>query len=328
MFRWIFLLVGLGLLGWILAQADFAELGAALTQIGWGALAVLAVYAVSFLADTVVWLLTIRSFPVDLQHFVVAFRLRMVGEFFNVVTPLGGMGGEPVKAMLLKNQYGVALQEGTASVILYRTLTVLVLVVFLGGGLALAMQDPAFPAVYQGAAFAGLIALSVCIVLFFLVQRYQLVSLTGGWLSSKSFGQALNRVLHHIQDIDERLLSFYTQDRGRLLGAFGFAALGWSIGILEIYVAMLFLGQPVSLWEAWIIEAAAQLVRAGTFFIPASLGAQDGALMLVASAMTGQPTTGLAMAVVRRLREIVWLLACALVSWGVMGKQTKPSGSS
>lgn len=327
MFRWIFLLVGLALLGWILAQADIAKLGAALAQVGWGALAVLVVYALSFLADTVVWLLTIRSFRIDLQHFGVAFRLRMVGEFFNVVTPLGGLGGEPVKAMLLKNRYGVALREGTASVILYRTVTVLVLVVFLGCGLGLAMQDPAFPAAYQGAAFAGLVALTVGIGLFFLIQRYQLFSLTGGWLGSKSFGQALNRVLHHIQDIDERLLSFYTQDRGRLVTAFGFAALGWSIGILEIYVAMLFLGQPITLWEAWIIEAAAQLVRAGTFFIPASLGAQDGALMIVASAMTGQPTTGLALAVVRRLREIIWLLACGLVSWAVMGKRAKPSGS-
>ena len=147
-----------------------------------------------------------------------------------------------------------------------------------------------------------------------------------GWLSSKPFARSLERALHYIQDVDEHLRSFYTQDWRRLAAAFGFAALGWSIGIVEIYVAMWFLERPVTIWEAWIIEATTQLVRAGTFFIPASLGAQDGALMLVTSAMTGQPHTGIALAVVRRLRELIWLLSCALMGWIVMAKRRSPAG--
>ena len=318
MLRWIFLLVGLGLLAWLFAQVDLEALIEAVAAIGWGAAAVLAVYALVFTADTGVWLLTIRSFPADARHLYAAWKVRIVGELFNVITPLAGFGGEPVKAVLLKRHYGVGLREGTASVILYRTVATLALVLFLCGGFALALNAPAFPPAQKGVAGAGLVLLALGIGLFFLVQRYRITSLTGTWLSSLRIGRALDGGLHHIRDVDERLVSFYTRDPRRLIAALGLSSLAWLLGALEIYLALRFLGQPVSFWDAWVIEGAAQLVRAGTFVIPASLGAQDGALFLVTAAMTGQPTTGLALAVVRRFRELVWLIGGALVGWTFM----------
>jgi uncharacterized membrane protein YbhN (UPF0104 family) len=68
----------------------------------------------------------------------------------------------------------------------------------------------------------------------------------------------------------------------------------------------------VTLSEAWIIEAIAQLVRSGAFFIPGGLGVQEGAFMIVIEAMTGQGVLGLAVAVIRRFREIVW------IAWGIL----------
>jgi hypothetical protein len=55
----------------------------------------------------------------------------------------------------------------------------------------------------------------------------------------------------------------------------------------------------------------AQLVRSATFFIPASIGAQDGALLIIGAAITGQPSFGLTVALARRIREIVWAV------WGL-----------
>jgi uncharacterized protein (TIRG00374 family) len=318
MLRWLFLIVGLALLGWVLSQADLNALADAVSTIGWGVLLVLAVYALVFTADTGVWLLTIQSFRPDARHLSRAWKIRIVGELFNVITPLAGFGGEPVKAALLKRHHGIALREGAASVILYRTVTTLALVAFLGGGFILAMNAPAFPDTQKLIAGIGLAALSLGIALFYLVQRYRITSLTGTWLSTKRLGRMIGGILHHIHDLDERLVRFYTQDPRRLAGAFALSCLAWLLGAFEIYVTLHLLGHPVSYWEAWIIEGAAQLVRAGTFLIPASLGAQDGALFLIGAAMTGQPTTGLALAVIRRFRELVWLLGGALVGWSYM----------
>lgn len=87
---------------------------------------------------------------------------------------------------------------------------------------------------------------------------------------------------------------------------------------------MVFLGAPVSFWEAWIIEATAQLVRAGLFFIPAGIGVQEGAFVLICGAITGTPALGVAVSIVRRIREVVW------IAWGFLigtVARTGPSSS-
>ena len=67
----------------------------------------------------------------------------MVGESFNAVIPAGGMGGEPVKTVMLKTHYGVDYREGTASLILAKTINMIALVIFLIGGFALMTQAQA-----------------------------------------------------------------------------------------------------------------------------------------------------------------------------------------
>ncbi len=63
--------------------------------------------------------------------------------------------------------------------------------------------------------------------------------------------------------------------------------------------------------ETWLIETVAQLVRAGTFFIPASLGATEAAMVLVYEALVGAPSLGFAVALIRRARELLW------IAWGL-----------
>ena len=65
--RWSAVLVGLGLLAWIAAQAEIDEVARTVSAIGWGAGAVLAVYFVAFVADSMSWQLAIPSFPMDAQ---------------------------------------------------------------------------------------------------------------------------------------------------------------------------------------------------------------------------------------------------------------------
>jgi uncharacterized membrane protein YbhN (UPF0104 family) len=56
-----------------------------------------------------------------------------------------------------------------------------------------------------------------------------------------------------------------------------------------------------------------QTVRTGLSFVPAGLGAQEGAFLVVFSALSGTPTLGASVALVRRFREIVWVLWGAVV---------------
>jgi hypothetical protein len=60
-----------------------------------------------------------------------------------------------------------------------------------------------------------------------------------------------------------------------------------------------------------IIEAFMLLVRTLFFFVPADIGTQEGALVIACSAITGSPSLGLALAAIRRARDLLF------VAWGL-----------
>jgi hypothetical protein len=69
----------------------------------------------------------------------------------------------------------------------------------------------------------------------------------------------------------------------------------------------------VSVAEAVVLEGLLQLARSVSFFIPANLGTQDGAVALAAAAITGVSAAGLGAALLRRVREVVFIAAGFLV---------------
>ncbi len=308
----LYLLVGLAILAVVVGNIDLAEVAARVVQVGWGMAIILGIYFLAFAIDSFTWQMALVSVPLDGLWLYRIWKARMVGEVFNSVIPAAGMGGEPVKAALLKKHYGIGYREGTASLILGKTVNMISLAIFLAGGFALMWISPAMPTSYKAVAVAGLGAFVLGIVLFYAIQRFKMTSITGAWIGRWRPAGRINDILHHVRDMDERLVEFYTRYRGRFAGAVVLALVNWLLGVLEVYYAMAFLGHPVSLSEAWIIEAATQLVRTGTFFIPASIGAQEGAFMVISAAITGSPALGVAVAVVRRFREILWIL------WGLL----------
>jgi limonene-1,2-epoxide hydrolase len=66
----------------------------------------------------------------------------------------------------------------------------------------------------------------------------------------------------------------------------------WIAGLLEIRVVLAAVGRPVSLLDAWVIEALAQLIRMSAFFIPSGLGVVDAAIVLVAGLLAGDTNYG------------------------------------
>lgn len=303
-----YIAAGLALLGLVIAQVDAAEVWARARMIGWiGMALVIALYAAAFAIDSFTWQMAMAGVPLNARWLWRAFKVRMVGETFNNVLPAAGMGGEPVKAMLLNKHYGIGYREGTASIILGRTINMVSQMLFLAVGLGVVWFS-ALPGHFKTMAGVGLLGFVAATAVFFYAQRLRVASLTGTWLGRRSWSRRINDILHHIQDMDERLIHFYTRNRARFAAAIALAFVNWVGGVAEIYVMMLFLGHPVSFAEAWMIEAAVQLVRTAGFLIPATIGVQEGAFFLVCGLVTGQPALGVAVALLRRGRELVWLL--------------------
>jgi uncharacterized membrane protein YbhN (UPF0104 family) len=103
--------------------------------------------------------------------------------------------------------------------------------------------------------------------------------------------------------------------RGRLLAS----TLAWQlaslvVGTLEVWWGLPLLGQTVDFGDALAIEALTLAARQIAFFIPAGLGVQEAVLVALGTSLGIDPPTSLALALVKRTRELAFGIP-ALLSW-------------
>lgn len=303
------LLVGGYLFAYVLMSTDPAEVLAKAVEVGvTGVLVLLALYLSAFILDTVTWHLTMTTLPVTVSWLCRSWIVRMVGEACNVVLPAGGMGGEPVKAILMKNHHGLDYHVGIASLILTRTINLISLVLFLSIGFGFALMQSSLPTVLAMTIGGSIVAFTAVISAFFAMQRFQVASRISRWLSQTVIGYNISGILRDVEGIDQRLVDFYIQWRLRFLGALALAFGNWFLGACNIYYMAHLLSVHIKLTDAWIIEALVQIVRVGTFFIPASVGVQEGIFIFAFVGFGVSAPVAMAIAILRRGQEILWIM--------------------
>jgi uncharacterized protein (TIRG00374 family) len=266
----------------------------------------------------------LQSVPLAAQWFRRLWLVHLVGEAANVLLPLGSVGGEPVKALLLKRRYDVPYRETAASLVLVQTVNTLTEVPFVLIGLVAMLDRQILSPIVEKAMIASVLVLvTFVVVLFAALHMRWLVSLQKR-LEVGRWGARLSRGLAVLGDIEQRLYTFVRHKPATFTAAVCLAFTNWVFGALELFIVLRFLGAPVGFMDAWLMETCVVLVRNATFFIPGHLGTQDGIIALVGGALTGSPEIGLAAALVRRGRELVWSGA-GLALGGWLGVKTAAS---
>lgn len=319
----LFLVIGLLLFVWALRKVDLSQVGDLMQEMGPGLLVIVLAYGLVAWFDALSWKCAFKPDEAEAIHPLSIWRIRTIGETFNVITPLGTMGGEPVKAHLLKEKYGLTYKQGVTSQVVARTTLTLSLILFMIPGIVFLFMDNGISESFKTSSLTGLIIFSVLIFLFLLFQ-------ITGTLSRMAHG--FNRLfpsknprpsLEHLVALCGMMSGYYRQHRGLFLKSMAYAFFGWVAGVIELYFTLYFLGIPVSFKELWIIESLLQFVRAASFFIPLSLGAQEGGLILIFTSMGMAGPLGLAVSFVRRIRELVWVALGLLLGWGTNFKPSK-----
>jgi hypothetical protein len=127
-----------------------------------------------------------------------------------------------------------------------------------------------------------------------------------------------------LRSLDRTILGFYSHHQSAFYASTALYLLGWLAEAVEVFVIISFLGGPASLQSAIAIGALSVLIKGGTFFIPGSLGAQDGGNLLLLKAFGYSDLTGMTFALLRRFRELVWIII-GLACLAILGKN--PPGS-
>jgi uncharacterized protein (TIRG00374 family) len=313
--RVLIILIGLGLFGGVLVHSDLSTVGEGIMLVGWGGVAVvLVIHALSFLADVVLWMMAYDDIALSFRTCTRFYVVRLIGEAFNNATPLASVGGEPIKAQLLKERYGVGYAESAVAFLLAKSANLVALVFFLAVGFLIMLADPRFSPAYRVFAGTGLSAFLLAIVLFLLMQRSRLLSTSLAWCSGTRAGGRLADWQHRLAAFEERLSERYREMPQRFFRICVIALLTWIAGIFEIQIILTAAGDAISLHEAWLIEAVVQLVRAAAFFIPGGLGVIEISFVFIVAVVTGSSELGVVVAVIRRFRDLVWIAAGMLLA--------------
>lgn len=308
MLKLLFLIVGLAaLVGIVLhiglesIQHTVSQLG--LLHLGLILLPMILVYGLEALG----WQLTLGSHARTVG-FLRLFAIRMAGETVNVTTPTAYVGGEPLKAFLLK-RYGVPMVDGLASVITAKTTMTFAQVLFILLGLALAFWILGDSGHYWVAMLVSVGVLGFGVGLFLLLQRHGIGVGCLAMLRACGIRFAfLEQREPQLQELDGTIRSFYSQHQQTFYAALAIFFLAWLTETLEVYAILYYLGVSIDVWAAISIAALTVLIKGGTFFIPGSLGAQEGGYTVLLMSFGYSEVTGITFALIRRLREILWIL--------------------
>jgi putative membrane protein len=301
--RPLLLAVGVGFIAWLVWDLGPAAVWDAIRTLSWRlGLLVLFPYCMAVAFDTLGWRVLLPGCRVAWGPLSAA---RLAGESANLLTPTASVGGEPLKAYLVRDR--LPLDEGLASVVVDKTATVMGQAAFLAAGLAMALLalQPSKTVIVSMSAL--LAAEMIGVGAFALVQIRGGVASVGRVLRRLGMGSA-ERHQEMLRDVDHRLEGLYRRRPARVTLSALLHALGWAVGGLEIYLVLTLADIPVSLVTALVLEAVGSAVRFATFMIPGSLGALEAGNVAVFAAFGLPGAAGLSFSLVRRLREATWAL--------------------
>lgn len=184
--------------------------------------------------------------------------------------------------------------------------------VFAALGVALYMET-----VESGTSLLWLIAATGCIggigAALYLLQRRGLFALAGLIARRAAGFLKLDLALDGADGIDDHIRLIYRR-RSDVLATFSWRLATWVAGSGEIWIAARGLSLSIGLGDALILESLSQTVRTAGFVMPAGLGLQEGVLVLLGPQLGINAESALALAQVRRARELAFGIPALLAS--------------
>ncbi|HVO25954.1 MAG TPA: lysylphosphatidylglycerol synthase domain-containing protein [Candidatus Margulisiibacteriota bacterium] len=301
--EWAFLCGGLVLLAFLIRELGAATVAANLQLVGWGIVPIILQEVVSYVANTLGWLAAFPE-PRPAISLLTLTQARIAGDAVNYVTPTATLGGEFVRTRLLRGRAaGTLIVASVAVAKLAQTVGQIAFVII---GLGIVLDDTPLPAATRHGLLAGLAAFSALVVGLIAAQRRGMFAPLVRLCERLGLPARAPEVTRRLQRLDEEIARIHANANG----AFALSSLsffvGWCMGIVEIYLILWFLGVPVTVHRALTIEVLSVAIDGMLFFVPAKAGTQEGGKVLIFTILGLDPAKGLALGIVRRIRELTW----------------------
>jgi putative membrane protein len=304
-------LIGIAAVICIIIWSGADSVGQAVSSVGWGILVVVIVrVATVSVAGAGWWLL----FPSGKHPAIrTCVLLRFIREAANVLLPMAQIGGDLIGAGLLALR-GVPGSLAVASVIVDVLIQAATQFLFACLGLITLVALGASETVARTAAIALAIA-ALMLTGFYLAQRRAGQRILQ-WAMGRLTGDRKWRVLGTIDAVYQDFAAIYAA-RFNLFASGVMHLAGWLFGMMEVIVVFAFMGSPVGLGEALVIESLLQAIRGAAFTVPGALGVQEGGLVLLCAIFGIPPEQAIALSLVKRAADLV-IGVPGLVGWQML----------
>jgi putative membrane protein len=303
-------LLGVALFTALLIYQGVGAVGAVLLEAGFGLVWASLFHIVPMIVNAAAWRMLFVAGPApSMPQMVFAVWIR---ESVNGLLPVARIGGEVVSYRIL-TRMGMKSSPVAASLIADITLAMVSQFLFTVAGLVLLLlriEDTA--AVWR--VIGGLLAFLPMVAGMIAIQRIGIVNL-GSRLVGALFGDRWADLVGNAARLD-RVLRLVYRRFSRVVGSVALQLLGWVLGTGEIWLALQFLGHPVDLYDAFLLESIAQAISSAAFVVPGAIGVQEGGFMLLGTLLGLEPDVALAVALVRRFRDVI-VFVPGLIVWQI-----------
>ncbi len=307
-----FFIFGVAVLAVMVSQLDFARVWAGLRHAGYWFAVVVALWAVLYVFNASAWYVIIRSQEGSRKGevpFWWLYKLTISGFAINYATPGGLMGGEPYRVMALQPKIGT--ERATASVVLYAMTHIFSHLWFwlLSVALFVAFRHVSFA---LGLMLAAVSAFCVLAIWFFLSGYRKGLAVRGMSLFShipglhRRLSSFISRHKEQLERIDKEIAGLHNQNpKAFLLSVLLELSCRFCSG-LEVMFILLVLYPSVNYLDCIFIIAFTTLFANMLFFIPLQLGGREGGFLMSVTAMGLSASAGIFVALIVRLRELIW----------------------
>ncbi len=309
----IFFIFGIIVLGIMLTQLKFSEVWAGLQRAGYWFFAVVALWAVLYILNTTSWYIIIRSGATAKQkadiHFWWLYKITVSGFALNYATPGGLMGGEPYRIMALSPKIGT--ERASSSVILYVMTHIFSHFWFwlLSTLLYIAIQPVNL---FMGTVLT--IVTAFCSLgIWFFIKGYKkglalrllhiLKHIPGAKRWTRSF---IENHREQLDTIDRQIAALHNQNPQTFVSAVLIELACRFASALEIMFVLLVLMPGVNFVPCILILAFTSLFANMLFFMPLQLGGREGGFLMSVNGLGMTASTGIFVALIVRLRELIW----------------------
>lgn len=287
-------LAGAALFAYAVRRAGVADIIEAIRRVGWGLVLVLALAALRFLVRAECWRWCLppgTAFPLPR-----AFEAFLAGDAVGNVTPLGLLASEPTKVLLTRHH--LATREAVASLAVENLVYAASVMAMVGIGFVVLAVRVDLPVVWRVVLIAALAIMVAGGVVALRAMR-------GTWDARRG---PRPRWRERLASVRDEVFRFSGGHPERLWRVFALDLVFHALAVLEVYVTLQWLlgDRSPTLVQAIVFEALNRVITVAFKFVPFRFGIDEASAGALAPVLSVNPAAGVALAVVRKVRNLFW----------------------